>query len=121
MLKMMMALLIPMSAVACPELNEVDLAGGPLRERTYVELSRKPISLTKKEFLSIPELKEMGYDECKDVISVRKLKVKSNGKIFNAIVSIEDKCDGGNSLGALYSENLLLKLGDISDSTIYCQ
>jgi len=111
------------TAYACPEFDEVDLADGD-SALTYEEISSSNLVLTEDEFYSMPEWnktkKYHSYKNCKDAMLVETLKHKTTGRIFKAIRSYKDACDGGNSFGALYTENMLLRVANISDSFISC-
>lgn len=113
------------SALACPEFNGVDLAGDySSRPQPYEELSSQDIVLTESEFYSVPVWsggrRHHLYERCKDVLVLTTLKHKETGRIFKSITSHEDMCDGGNSFGALFTENLILRVADIGDSFISC-
>ena len=111
------------SSYACPELDNVDLANGE-DAPVYEESSSSTVHLTEDEFYSMPQwagLKKYdAYSKCKDGMIIKTLKHKTTGRVFKAITSNHDNCDGGNSIGALYSENLVQRLGDIGDSFISC-
>lgn len=113
-------LLLANSAYACPELNLVDMADGDSLP-VYRTLSSKKITLTEEEFYSMPKMSRSHlYRDCKEHMILTTIQHKISGRKFKAITSTDDDCDGGNAAGALYSENLIVRLADIGDSYIYC-
>lgn len=106
-------------AYACPELDGVDLADGE-GPWIYEEQGSSPITLSKEEFAKIPNFHIDSYEDCKDALRVEEIRVKASGKIYMALLTYEDSCDGGNSYGALFSEDMSTMLGDIGDSFISC-
>ncbi|MBT3236792.1 MAG: hypothetical protein HN353_12620 [Bdellovibrionales bacterium] len=108
------------SGSACPSLDHSDLANGD-GPWNYIELERYSVTLTEAEFLQVPVYVDFDYNECKNSLVIQKVQSKESGRIFSALLTVEDNCDGGNSYGALYSENRQAILGDIRDSFIYCQ
>jgi hypothetical protein len=106
-------------AYACPELQGVDLADG---EGPWVheDLGSSTSTLTEEEFFKIPHFADSSYEECKDALRVKEVKSVVTGRVFNALITSEDYCDGGNSYGALFSEDMQTRLGDIGDSYISC-
>lgn len=113
------------SGWSCPDLSDVDLSSED-SAHVYKELSVEKLVLSKSDFLKIfksftdASYAEEFYDNCKDHIEVRALQATSTKRIFKAIVTNEDICDGGNAFGALYSEDLKTELGRIDDGYITC-
>lgn len=108
------------NAYACPQLGGVDLADGD-GPWSFIELSINNITLTEAEFNQIPVLAEdFDYEQCRDEMVVTKYQDKATGKVFSAVVTNDDNCDGGNVYGALYNEAMTELLGDIQDSFVSC-
>ena len=115
-----MALLLTFStAFACPELDNVDLASGD-GPWIHKELDTYKISLTKEDFINLPNFDESEYEDCKDAFIVQVVQSKQTGRIFSALKSYEDMCDGGNSYGVLYNAEMSVVVGEIADSGISC-
>ena len=115
----LLSLLITGSVFACPELEGVDLADGDNRP-ALTEISEVPYRPNFWQFVEIPGFSPDQYEACKDAFVVRTYRSDVSGKVYSAILSVEDSCDGGNSYGGLYTEDLGLVLGSISDSFISC-
>jgi hypothetical protein len=114
------AFIIPMQyAIACPELNNVDLADGE-GPWVYEVVENNGIFLTKEEFIKIPYLDIEDYERCKNSLYLKKVSSKLTGRFFNAVMTNQDKCDGGNSYGALFDSSMNNMIGDIGDSYISC-
>ena len=109
------------TAYACPEMNDQSIGSGN-PEALYVELDTTPIALTEYEFNQIPNFTrgQFQYEECKDSLRSKTMRSKVTGRIFTAVYTNEDECDGGNSYGALFNEDITKLLGDIGDSYISC-
>lgn len=119
-LLMVLMTLVLGNAYACPELNGVDLADGD-GPWTYTELEISGLVLSEAEFNNIPTFAgDFDYEQCKDAIVASKVQDKLTGKIFTAVYTNEDHCDGGNSYGVLYDQEMQTILGTIGDSFISC-
>lgn len=107
-------------ALACPELNNVDLASSYDRDE-YIEVhSERLPKLSKKEFLKYPAFSEFEYEYCSDALVLKQLEATQTGNIYTVVISIEDHCDGGNSYGNILDESGEKVLGSIGDSFISC-
>ena len=113
--------LLSLNSFACPEMNDIDLSGYEVEEK-YEVLSSGPIVLEEYEFNQIPNFANDNfiYDECKESLTSKVLKSKISGKIYTAIITNDDDCDGGNSYGALFYKPKKEVLADINDGGIYC-
>ncbi|MBT7610049.1 MAG: hypothetical protein HN576_09850 [Bacteriovoracaceae bacterium] len=107
------------NSYACPELNDVDLANGD-GPWMHEEIDFYDIQLTKEEFVKIPNFDFFEYEKCKNALYVKVVRSKKTGRVFNAVMTNEDHCDGGNSYGALFNSDMKTFLGDIRDSYISC-
>lgn len=76
-------------------------------------------TLTKEEWKSLDVISAFPYNECRDAISRSLISVE--GKNYWVFRSNEDHCDGGNTYGAIYSEDLKTPIAHIYDSDIYCE
>ncbi len=106
--------------VACPELNNVDLASSYDRDE-YIEVHSESLpKLTKEEFSKYPAFKEFDYEYCADALVLKQLEATQTGNIYTIVISMEDHCDGGNSYGNILDESGEVVLGSIGDSFISC-
>ncbi|PIP88932.1 MAG: hypothetical protein COW01_05085 [Bdellovibrionales bacterium CG12_big_fil_rev_8_21_14_0_65_38_15] len=75
--------------------------------------------LTKEVWKSIDVVASFPFKECHDAISQSLIKV--DGQNYWVFRSTEDHCDGGNTYGSIYSEDLKTPIAHIYDSDIYCE
>ncbi|MGI4991820.1 hypothetical protein ACRXCV_04285 [Halobacteriovorax sp. GFR7] len=108
------------SAMACPELNNVDLASSYDRDEYTEVYSERLPKLSKEEFAKYTELADFDYDYCADALELRRLEATQTGTVYTIVVTVEDHCDGGNSYGNIFDESGSKLLGRIGDSYIAC-
>lgn len=107
-------------ALACPELNYVDLASDYDRDE-YIEVhSEKLPKLSKEEFLKYSAFQDFEYEYCADALVLKQLEATQTGNIYTVVMTMEDHCDGGNSYGNILDESGEVILGSIGDSFISC-
>jgi len=108
-------------AYACPEMNDQSIGSGN-PEALYIELESAPITLSEYEFNQIPNFADgqFNYEECSEALRFKTMRSLITGRIFTAVYTNEDECDGGNSYGALFNEDMSKIVGNIGDSDISC-
>lgn len=75
--------------------------------------------LTKEVWKSIDVIASFPYKECHGAISQSLIEVE--GQKYWVFRSREDHCDGGNTYGSIYSEDLKTPIAHIYDSDVYCE
>ena len=89
-----------------------DIGGKPYK------VLRKGNVLTEENWDKIDVISDFDYDDCKDAVAQDLTKV--NGKFYWVFYTNEDRCDGGNSFGSIYTYNLKTPVAHIYDSFVYC-
>lgn len=108
-------------ALACPELNNVDLASQYDADE-YTEISSRNIEMISKEdFLKYPAFSDFEYEYCKDALVIKQVQATQTGTIYTLVMTYEDHCDGGSSYGNILDESGKVVLGHIGDSFISCK
>tara|TARA_R110002049_G_scaffold63125_7_gene168132 strand:- start:566 stop:1144 length:579 start_codon:yes stop_codon:yes gene_type:complete len=77
------------------------------------------IELTKEIWKTIDVVASFPYERCKDAI--RQSTIEVDGANYIVFRSVEDECDGGNTYGSIYTEDLKTPIAHIYDSDIYCE
>ncbi len=75
--------------------------------------------LTKEVWKSIDVIASFPFKECHEAIKQSLIKV--DGQNYWVFRSTEDHCDGGNTYGSIYSEDLKTPIAHIYDSDVYCE
>lgn len=92
--------------------------------KNYVEANSKSASslkavLTKEQWKGLDVLVEYDYEACHDAFSQDYITVK--GESLTVFKSFEDRCDGGNTYGAIFTDDLKTAIAHIYDGDIYCE
>ncbi len=87
-------------------------------EYDIIHSSKKQAKISEAKWKTIPVLKDMEYEHCRDAITERTYDA-SNGERFYIYTSHEDVCDGGNTYGAVLNSKWKLE-AEIKDGDIYC-
>lgn len=107
---------IAQTSMACPELEGVDFATSEDNGK-YSIIGEVTAKLSKEELKDIPFLYD-NYERCKDALVMTLVHASKTGRVFHTIQSVEDQCDGGNSVGAIYRLDKMV--GTIGDSQVQC-
>ena len=103
------------------EVNDIDMADGDSLP-AYVSLStQKARFKNKAEFVQALGAAHADFDyaRCKNAMIWEDIRANGKTKVYTALRSVEDECDGGNSYGVLYFKNKIV--GSINDSYITCK
>ena len=108
-------------AFAKCDVNNIDMASGENRDAFMILSEKSAHFKNKSQYIAKMDKfsSELPYSQCKDAMVWRKLRAKNSTKVYTALISVEDTCDGGNSTGVLYFNQTIV--GTIEDSIIYCQ
>jgi hypothetical protein len=103
------------------EVDGIDMADGENLDAYVVVSEKKARFANKAEFNeALGELhSEFNYSECKNAMIWRYVHARGMKKVYTALISVEDECDGGNSFGVLYFKKQLI--GYVNDSYISCK
>jgi hypothetical protein len=117
-MKLLIALTIFASSTtyACMPTELVDGSLSTIEEK-YTELPGADLkfsSLVRKEVSKVEDI-----SECTDENMAVSSFLTPTGKLFHAVYTFEDECDGGNSYGAVLDANLR-PVAQIGDSDFYC-
>jgi len=96
--------------VTCAELRDA---------KHHVKIIKEAKILTKENWKNFDVIADMNYEQCKDYMTQQLIEV--NGKKFWELKSNEDYCDGGNTYGVVYTEDLKTPVAHIYDYDMYCQ
>lgn len=121
MMKLLIALTILASSATYACTIPSELYNGALyqifEEENYTDLQGGEIEFTPEVRAEVQRIEDIS--ECSD----ENLTVSSfstiSGKVFHAVYTIEDDCDGGNSYGAVLDENSKA-VAHIGDGDFYC-
>ena len=75
--------------------------------------------ITKDNWKTIDVLVELDYDDCDGLIAQHLL--SADGQSLWQFTSTDDPCDGGNTYGSIYTEDLTTPVAHIYDGDIYCE
>ena len=117
---MLMLGFTPTWTLACEVWQGVDLAS---YESEVQELESRRMDLDFDQFRSMPAFSSFdwnGFANCRGNLRLKKLYHLQKKVTAHVIVSVDDACDGGNSQGALLSQDQSQVIGDIGDSQISC-
>jgi hypothetical protein len=99
-----------LAAVTCKDFQD---------ENTKVQVIKKKGNvLTKENWKTIDVILSFNYNDCAASTSQTLIKVKN--ELFWRFESTDDSCDGGNTYGSIYTEDLKTPIAHIYDSGIYC-
>lgn len=97
-------------AVTCQDLQNEDLESKLVGEGNV---------LTKENWKNIDVIVGFNRQECLDIVAQQLIEV--NGERFWQFNTTDDSCDGGNTYGSIYSEDLKIPIAHIYDGDIVCQ
>ena len=75
--------------------------------------------LTKENWNKIDVIFNFDYESCHDAF-LQEL-ILFNGRFYWKMGSMEDRCDGGNTYGAIYNYRLTTPIAHVYDGDIYCE
>lgn len=115
-MKLLIALTIltSSSAYACMPTELVDGALYTIEEKFTEVYGLKLTSLVRREVNKVEDISHCSNEN----ISITSFLTPSK-KLFHAVYTSEDECDGGNSYGAILDANLKA-VAQIGDSDFYC-
>jgi len=108
---------------ACQDLDELSIFGGsPLFLLKNGHKYQGPETKDRKKFDVIPgfKTKSLSFKQCRHSLWIFDVQLIKSKTTFKALVSYEDRCDGGNTHGALFSQDMKQIVATIEDSEIFC-
>ena len=75
--------------------------------------------LTREQWYKTDVILNFSYDECKEHVAQELIEV--NGVQYYRFRTTEDSCDGGNTYGSIYSQDLSTPVAHIYDYDTYCR
>ncbi|MBK26694.1 MAG: hypothetical protein CME70_22020 [Halobacteriovorax sp.] len=105
------------TSFACNIPSELEDAALYTIEEKFTELPKAGLEITSLVRKEVNKIEDISHCSSKDM-SVSSFLTPS-GKLFHAVYTSEDHCDGGNSYGAVLDANLKA-VAHIGDSDFYC-
>lgn len=107
------------SAFACDNFEGYSVYGHEIDSPIEI-FQNKEINPAKKAlFINNPVFTQDMYESCKDALALISFIDKDTKKVYHAVASHEDHCDGGNTIGVIYNSKGSI-VGEIGDSEMYC-